>query len=174
MKKILAQILLFAICFLLSCPVFANPYNPGAELNRIQQLQKQEELMRQLQEEQKVYDAFYDEQKREKKNKELPYLERVFVLKQISVQDSNVLKKSDLDRILKPNLGKEITMKQILAMVDEITALYRAMGDEISKAYLPDEPIVAGTLLIALRERANSDDFLKQKEPTIKDMIKQN
>ena len=171
MKKILAQILLFALCFLLSSPVFANPYNPGAELNRIQQLQKQEELMRQLQEEQKAYDAFYDEQKREKKNKDLPYMERVYVLKQISVQDSNILTKSELDKIVKPNLGKEITMKQILAMVDEITALYRAKGDKISKAYLPEEPIVAGTLLIALRERASQGDFLKQKEPTIKDMI---
>ncbi len=174
MKKVVIVIMLVMSCFVASVPVFANPFgDPAVELKRMQELQRQEELMYQLQQEQKAYDQYYDEQKREKKNKELPYMERVYFLKQISVQDSNILNKEELNSILKPCLGKEVTMRQIHGLVDAITALYRKKGDEISKAYLPEEPVVAGTLLIALRERATPDDnFLNHKNPTIKDMIK--
>lgn len=173
MRKVTICLALVISCFVVA-PVFANPFaDPAVELKRMEELYKQEELMYQLQQEQKAYDRYFDEKKREKKNKDLPYMERVYFLKKISVQDSKILSKKELDSILKPYLEKEITMKQIHELVDAITALYRGKGDEISKAYLPEEPIVAGTLLIALRERATPDEnFLNQKNPTIQDMLK--
>ncbi|MDO4219515.1 MAG: POTRA domain-containing protein [Synergistaceae bacterium] len=173
MKKIISAVLFFVLSLVIVLPAFADPFvDPAVEMRRMQELYKQEELMYQLQQEQKAYDQYYDEKKREKKNKDLPYMERVYVLKQISVQDSKILTQEELNPILKPWLDREVTMKQIHELVDAVTELYRKKGDEVSKAYLPEEPVVAGTLLIALRERATPDDnILNHKEETLKNML---
>jgi len=74
------------------------------------------------------------------------------LIKTVEVRDVTLVKKSAIDKIVRPYEGKELTLREMQAVCDLITDEYRKSGYLTSRAYLPPQTIRDGALVIMVIE----------------------
>ncbi|QVW36377.1 ShlB/FhaC/HecB family hemolysin secretion/activation protein [Geobacter sulfurreducens] len=77
--------------------------------------------------------------------------QRVFI-SHIVTDPSEILTEDDLRQVVAPLEGKEVSIRELLAMVDRINDLYRQKGYLTARAVLPPQKVERGTVRIRLVE----------------------
>jgi hemolysin activation/secretion protein len=93
------------------------------------------------------------EQKQKKKEEKLPAKGGVRVLvKKIVVEGNTLLPPEELQKVLSKYEGKELSFRDMIMLVREITDLYHSHGYLTAYAYLPPQKIKNGVLKVAVVE----------------------
>ena len=71
-----------------------------------------------------------------------------FQLSAIVIEGASVFTDADFASLYQPLLGKDVTLAQIFALRDAITAKYRKAGFVLSQAIIPPQKIVGGVVHI--------------------------
>lgn len=161
-KKILAAIVLGSM--LSASYAFANttnPYvakdvpmnmDPGANMNRTREMLERERVAQQIEEDRarakNKLEAGGTEQAPES-------AEFKISLQKITVDASAVLKQEDVKAITDQYVGREVSAKDLYAMVDKINQLYREKGYMTCRAFLTAQTIKDGELKVMLVEGRN-------------------
>ncbi len=74
------------------------------------------------------------------------------VIKDIQVEGPQVFKAQDLEPIVAPYRGKDLSLSEMQKIADEITAFYRIKGYVTSRAYIPPQNLKNGGLTIKVIE----------------------
>ncbi|WP_382376101.1 ShlB/FhaC/HecB family hemolysin secretion/activation protein [Gallibacterium melopsittaci] len=122
--------------------------NPSLQLNRMQ-----EELERQRVQQQISNDkpsAKINSQARSQTKRSLPDIR--FQLNGLHFPVSQILSKEELDVIIQKYVGREISLRDLYVIVDEINALYDAKGYINARAILTPQTIKKGIVTIDLVE----------------------
>lgn len=151
MKKLtIITLLFFVIITFAITSAYAQTPPPGQTGGGIM---KSEEQIAQDQELQKKLRKKKAAGEKEAVKKEVPLGEETKTLiKTIEVRDVTLVKKEAIDKIVRVHEGKELTLKDMQGVCDEITAEYRKAGYLTSRAYLPPQTIRDGALVIMVIE----------------------
>lgn len=95
-----------------------------------------------------------------------------FTLKKVDVPLSKVLPQTDIEDIINPYIGKEITLDTLYKIVEEINALYEIRGYITCKAYLEPQQIKDGRVTISLIEGVNGKVHISGNPYTAEHYIK--
>ena len=87
--------------------------------------------------------------------------EQAVLIKKIEVTGAGLFDAAQVETVTAKYVNKELTLKQMQAVCDEITALYRAKGYLTSRAYLAPQTIKEGVLSITIIEGKIGDVVIK-------------
>ena len=94
-----------------------------------------------------------------------------FTLEDVKLQGNEVLTAQALQVVIRPYLGKEITVNTLQEIADKITTFYISKGYILSRAYVPPQEIKDGRALIMIREGALGRVIVKGNQRYKKEMI---
>jgi len=80
----------------------------------------------------------------------LPDGEKLYVCRFAVKGGDGLVDKAALEALLKPYEGRKLTLQQIYAAADAVTALYREAGYLVAKAYVPEQDARGGTLRLKM------------------------
>jgi hemolysin activation/secretion protein len=102
------------------------------------------------------------------------------VVSRITFRGNTVFKSAELERIVAPAIGKELTLRELNEVIGKVSAYYIAHGYILAQAYLPPQEIRDGVVEVAILEgeigtievtgnkRYRSSTILKAMEPVKK------
>ena len=124
-------------------------------LERIDQLKRKQEILDQEQRTQPVLEGL--ETLEEKERDPGPK----FLIKGFNVSESEILKLEEIEPLLTEYQGKEVYLKEVLELLDDITQLYHDKGFYTARAVLPPQKIKDGIVDILLVEATVGEINLK-------------
>ncbi|OBW93920.1 hypothetical protein QV01_00705 [Gallibacterium genomosp. 3] len=130
-----------------------TPTPPATDTSSLQLNRVQEELERQRLQQQLSNDkpsAKINSQSRNQPHKTLPDIR--FQLNGINLPSSQILTKEELNIVTSKYVGREISLRDLYVIVDEINALYDAKGYINARAILTPQTIKKGVVTIDLVE----------------------
>ena len=128
----------------------SNYTNSGVQLNRTRQYLERQRVAQEIAADRKEAVIEGTETTSEK-----PVGAVHFVLKKVDLPKSAVLKSAELDSIVKPYIGKDVTLNDLNAIVEKINDLYRSKGFLTCRAFLSPQTIHAGKVHIDFIEGTN-------------------
>jgi hemolysin activation/secretion protein len=141
--KIIIFLLLFA-----SCAFAQEP--PGQEVGAEAKRFKQEAEQRRQELEEKKKPAAEIAIEEEKEKPAAPAIS--FVLQAVRISGATVFKQEDFQAAYAPYISKEVTLKDIELIIEQIKAIYKAKGYLTTTAYLPEQEIREGVVEIRVME----------------------
>lgn len=75
-----------------------------------------------------------------------------FTLTEVRFDESSYLSKAELDALARPLIGREVALRELQQVVDQVNALYAARGLTTARAVLPAQQIGGGAVQIRLVE----------------------
>ncbi len=97
-----------------------------------------------------------------------------FILKQVDIEGATVFSQEQLKPIYQEYLNKQVTLDIVWVMANKITEKYRDKGYFLSRAYVPEQHIKDGKVVIKIVEgyigKVDIDDHLYQYS-VVKDMV---
>lgn len=118
-------------------------------MNRLRNYMERERVNRQIAEDRAAQKAKVEQEKDAKQEQEA---EIRFELKKILMDKSEVLAEAELAAITSPYENREVTLKDIYAVVEQINALYSEKGYATCRAFLPPQTVENGTIKLLLVE----------------------
>lgn len=98
-----------------------------------------------------------------------------FTLKQIKLKGVTAFKESEFLNIYKPYMNKKILLDRVWKIADEITQHYQVKGYILSRAYIPEQEIESGIVIIQIAEgsiaEVNIEDAYLTKNALVQRLI---
>lgn len=161
-KKILAAVVLGSM--LSASYAFAsNPYvdkdvpmnmDPGANMNRTREMLERERIAQQIEEDRARAKNKLEAGGAEQSSAGVDFK---ITLQKITVDRSAVLRQQEVNAITGQYIGREVSAKDLYAMVDKINQLYKTKGYMTCRAFLTAQTIKDGELKVLLVEGRNGN-----------------
>jgi hemolysin activation/secretion protein len=162
--------------------IFAQD-RPGEVLQQIEKERREQELLRK--EEQKRPPVTIEQEKKAPTKVPLVAGRKVLV-KKFNIEGNKLFSTADLNALVAPQVGKELTLEDLRNVADLITAKYRDSGYIIANAFLPAQEIKDNVVTIRIVEgrvgainatgyKSYSSSFIEKhlarvrKDPTLKE-----
>lgn len=145
----------------------AGNTDSGAQLNRTREYLERQNIARKIQEgwEKNTVEGTAASEKREADAVR-------FVLSEVEIPASQVLKPEELQTIIQEYKGKEISINDLYALVGKINKLYQEKGYMTCRAYLAPQTIHQGHVKIDLYEGKNGELEFSGRKTTRKGYIR--
>ena len=143
-----------------------TPDNAGTQINRDRENLERERLRQQIIEDQErsKEDNVTDKQD---KNGEVAQNESVrFLLEKMTCDDSEILSAEKFNELAEPYIGKEVSIDDLMALVNKVNEYYAHEGYVTCRAYLKPQTIKDGTVHISLSEGRTGKVTLKGNHST--------
>lgn len=172
-----SKYLAFAVLLSLTAPysiVYAIPavqgYNdPGVQLNKTKEYLEKQRIAQEIAEgKEKQTEKVEDKQKPAQKEEAADIK---FVAKEILTDKSAVLTEKEIDSVTKEYINKEITIKELYAVVEKLNEIYGEKGYLTCRAFLPSQTIKQGIVRIKLIEGRTGNIDVKGNKSTDTDYI---
>lgn len=100
-------------------------------------------------------------------------------INKVEIDESEIFTKEELEAVIKPLIGKKVSLKEIKKVVDTINDMYLAKNYVTARAYIAEQTIEDGSLKISLMEgrvgelrfdnnRWTRDSFMAKRLPSAK------
>ncbi len=94
-----------------------------------------------------------------------------FTLKEVIIEGATAFSKSDMEDFYIDYVSKEISLKKLWEIADEITSYYQNQGYFISRAYIPEQKVMSGKVRIRVVEGYIGDIEFNQKSSELKNLV---
>jgi hemolysin activation/secretion protein len=177
-KKILEKSVILALLFLSfgwgkhleASSVPPADANAGVLLNQNREILREQEISRELSEEQKQSRRGMEAP--QTKPLESEESEVTFRLNDLILNESLILSKAEITAIRNKYIGKDITVKELYEMVNAMNRAYKRKGYIVCRAILPPQDISKGIVRIVLVEGKTGDIFIDGNKTTNENYIK--
>jgi len=142
-------VVLFSLLLIAQNCIAANPpasQTAGGIESRDQQMEKSRKLQKEIKTKKEVEGEISSEQVSEEDTG--PKVK----INTITVEGVSLLKESEINDIIAPFKGKELSLKSMQKIADLITDAYRQKGFVTSRAYIPPQTVKDGILIIKVIE----------------------
>lgn len=144
--------------------------DPGREMQRTQEMLERARVQQQIEEDRAKAKSKVEAGKDQGQKQEAPAVK--VILKKIVTDPSRVLTDAELDTITKDYIGKEVSVKDLYAMVEKINKLYEQKGNITCRAFLQAQTLKDGVLKVTLIEGRNGKTTLEGNKWTKENYIK--
>lgn len=146
-------------------------YNAGTRLRQDLEALRQQRIAEELKKEQQQRQDGNVIEDNVVKDKEPISQDTVFFCREIIVSESEILTKAELDAIITPFQNKEITIKDLYGICEQINKLYQEKGYPTAQAFIPQQKITRGVVKIKLLEAKSGQIIVEGNTHTRKSYI---
>ena len=129
---------------------FEGQYDAGVQLNRAREYMERQLTEQRMEEDQQKKKAQVENAMQQPLDESTAKV--VFTLARVDVDPSEVLTEGEIQKVIEPYIGKNVSLSDLYAITSAINNLYTDKGYMVCKAYLPPQRIHEGVVQIRLLE----------------------